>query len=210
MATINYRTRMRIFFKKHLFLLAIIGLVQTVTFAQNWDIELLKKINIDRNKALDPTFKVITNSVTPLLIAVPSGMFIYQLASKDSTQKFKTTVVCGSIVIAGVLSTSIKNVVRRDRPFVTYPEIELETEAGSLSFPSGHTSLAFSLATSVSIVYPKWYVIAPSYAWAGAVGYSRMHLGAHYPTDVIAGAFIGVGSAWLSYKINKWYAKPRK
>ena len=201
---------MRIIFKKHLFFWAIIGLVQTVTLAQNWDIALLRKINIDRNKALDPTFKVITNSVTPMLFAVPSGMFIYQLASKDSTQKFKTIVVCGSIVIAGVLSTSIKNIVRRDRPFVTYPEIELETEAGSLSFPSGHTSLAFSLATSVSIVYPKWYVIAPSYAWAGAVGYSRMHLGAHYPTDVIAGAFIGVGSAWLSYKLNKWYAKPRK
>ena len=201
---------MRIIFKKHLFFWAIIGLVQTVTLAQNWDIALLRKINIDRNKALDPTFKVITNSVTPMLFAVPSGMFIYQLASKDSTQKFKTIVVCGSIVIAGVLSTSIKNIVRRDRPFVTYPEIELETETGSLSFPSGHTSLAFSLATSVSIVYPKWYVIAPSYAWASAVGYSRMHLGAHYPTDVIAGAFIGVGSAWLSYKLNKWYAKPRK
>lgn len=201
---------MRIIFKKHLFFWAIIGLVQTVTLAQNWDIELLRKINIDRNKALDPTFEIITNSVTPLLIAVPSGMFIYQLASKDSTQKFKTMLVCGSVVIAGVLSTSIKNVVQRDRPFVTYPEIELETEAGSLSFPSGHTSLAFSLATSVSIAYPKWYFIAPSYAWAGAVGYSRMHLGAHYPTDVIAGAFIGAGSAWLSYKLNKWYAKPRK
>lgn len=83
----------------------------------------------------------------------------------------------------------------RKRPFVTYPDlITKKSEAGSPSFPSGHTSQAFATATSLSLAYPKWYVIAPSLLWAGAVGYSRMELGVHYPSDVLVGALIGIGS----------------
>jgi membrane-associated phospholipid phosphatase len=81
---------------------------------------------------------------------------------------------------------------------------------GSYSFPSGHTSDAFALATSVTVAYPKWYIIAPAFTWATAVGYSRMHLGVHYPKDVIAGAIVGAGSAYLSCKINKWLFPAKK
>jgi membrane-associated phospholipid phosphatase len=77
------------------------------------------------------------------------------------------------------------------------------TPVTTASFPSGHTTHAFVLATSVSLVYPEWYIIAPSYIWAGAVGYSRMHLGVHYPSDVWAGALIGSGSAYLCHQINQ-------
>lgn len=76
--------------------------------------------------------------------------------------------------------------------------------------PSGHTSTAFATATSLSLAYPKWYVVAPSFVWAGAIGYSRMHLGVHYPSDVLAGAIVGSGSAYLTYKANQWINKKRK
>jgi undecaprenyl-diphosphatase len=55
----------------------------------------------------------------------------------------------------------------------------------------------------LSIHFKKWYVIVPAYAWATSVGYSRMYLGEHYPTDVLVGAAIGTGSAYLS----KWLYK---
>ena len=88
--------------------------------------------------------------------------------------------------------------------------LDQQAKAGSWSFPSGHTSSAFALATSLSIVYPKWYVIVPSYLWASSVGYSRMHLGVHYPSDVLAGALVGTGSAFLSHALNKCIHKKVK
>ena len=85
-----------------------------------------------------------------------------------------------------------------------------ETNGRSPSFPSGHTSGAFSFATSLTIACPKWYIAGPAYIWAGAVGYSRMDLGVHYPSDVLAGAIIGVGSAYLCYKGQQWLNHNRK
>jgi undecaprenyl-diphosphatase len=95
----------------------------------------------------------------------------------------------------------------RDRPFITYPDITKKSGAGSPSFPSGHTSSAFALATSLSLTYPKWYVIASSYTWAGTVAFSRMDLGVHYPSDILAGALVGGGCAWLTHVVNKKLSK---
>jgi membrane-associated phospholipid phosphatase len=55
----------------------------------------------------------------------------------------------------------------------------------------------------LSIAFPKWYVIAPSFLWASGVGYSRMHLGVHYPSDVLVGALVGSGTAFLTHFLNK-------
>jgi len=101
------------------------------------------------------------------------------------------------ITNSAIFSNILKYTVNRPRPFITYPFLEKVTSGGSLSFPSGHTCDAFTLATSVSIACPKWYVITPSYGWAGSKAYSRMDLGVQYPSDVLAGAIIGVGSAYL-------------
>ena len=107
-----------------------------------------------------------------------------------------------SIVNEGV-TYALKYSVKRDRPFETYPDILKKAKAGSPSFPSGHTSSAFATATSLSLAYPEWYIIVPSFAYAGTVAYSRMYLGVHYPSDVFAGALIGAGCAYLTFKVNK-------
>ncbi len=171
--------------------------------AQNVDIDLLRNINLNRNRNLDKTFIGITNSAAPLSIGLPILMYGIGQITKDSITIQKSVMVGFSVVTAVAISTVLKYTINRSRPFVTYPDIEKRTSAGSPSFPSGHTSDAFSTATSLSLAYPKWYVIIPSYAWASAVAFSRMDLGVHYPSDVLAGILIGSGSAFVCYKIQQ-------
>ena len=202
--------------KKNLFKKIPITLLSVFLFsggfvnAQNLDIEILRKININRNVQFDPTFKFISTTVTPISIGAPLVIYGVGLIKQDSSLKKKGLFIGQSVLISSFITVALKRTIKRERPFITYPDIENLTEAGSYSFPSGHTSNAFATATSLSMAFPKWYVIVPTFIWAGSVGYSRMHLGVHYPSDVLAGAIVGSGSAYLSFKINKWLNKRYK
>ena len=178
-----------------------------LSFSQNWNIELLRKINLERNPSLDAGFRKLTNSITYTDIGTPAILFTVAAIRHDSVGKRKAVYVSSSLLLSAAISGIIKKTVKEPRPFVTYPEIQKLTKAGSESFPSGHTTDAFSLATSLSIAYPKWYVAVPAYTYASAIGYSRMHLGVHYPGDVLAGAIIGSGTVFLTHKINYWLTK---
>ena len=187
----------------------LIVLLFSMTFvnAQNSDINILRDINVHRNKNLDPAFKLVTNSAVPISVATPIILYSVGLIKKDSSIKKQAIFIGEAFLVNAFITTALKHTLKRDRPFETYPDIDQATSSVGNSFPSGHTSLAFATATSLSLAYPKWYIIVPSFVWAGAVGYSRMHLGVHYPSDVFAGAIIGTGSAYLSYKVNKWINK---
>ena len=186
-------------------IISIILLINVnIGFAQNIDIQLLEYINSNRNKELDPGFKFISNSVSPISISTPILLYTAGYIHKNKSLKDKALFIGEATVFAAITSTALKHSINRARPFETYPNlIDKASDAGSPSFPSGHTSSAFSTATSLSIAFPKWYVVVPAYAWASSVGYSRMHLGVHYPSDVLAGAIVGAGTAYLTNYINK-------
>jgi membrane-associated phospholipid phosphatase len=181
-------------------LLAILFCLITCTLvqAQNFDIDVLRRANVDRNVNLDSPYLFITNSAIAIELGAPAVLLGVGLIQKDSLMKQNAFMLFGALATSGLVTLSMKYAINRPRPFVTYPDIVQLAEAGTPAFPSGHTSMAFSAATSWSLAYPKWYVIAPSMLWASAVGYSRMHLGVHYPSDVFVGALVGAGSAWLS------------
>jgi undecaprenyl-diphosphatase len=188
----------------HFVLKILIGsLLLTFTLnagAQNPDINLLNQIN-GPSTQYDNFFRFVSNSVLPLVIATP--VTLYTSAFIQQNSELKQTA--GSLLVAVTLTTVLKHTVKRERPFVTYPNIIYQKQnAEGYSFPSGHTSQAFSMATSLSLAFPKWYVIAPSFLYASTVGYSRMYLGVHYPTDVMGGAIIGIKSAFLVYQGQKW------
>jgi membrane-associated phospholipid phosphatase len=192
--------------KKLLFLLLNLFLATNI-FAQNADIDLLKSINVGRNQSLDGTFKFISDADAPIALAAPLSVLAVGFAKNDKALKIKGLEMTASLIVAVGVELSLKKIINRDRPFVTYPFIQNVVSEDNASFPSGHTSVAFATATSLSLQFPKWYVIVPSYTYAAAVGYSRLHLGVHYPTDVLGGAIVGAGSALLCNELNKWLHK---
>lgn len=190
-------------------LFVCLGFVLNST-AQSFDIDMLRSINAGPNTVSDNFFKTFSNSVAPLDIAVPIGIATYGFIKHDKSTLNKGLYIGSSILVAGAIGSGLKLLVNRERPFKTYSFINQKEEVEPYSFPSNHSALSFSLATSLSLAFPKWYIVLPSYLWATTVVYSRMHLGVHYPSDVLGGMIVGAGSAYLSWKINNWLQKKQQ
>jgi membrane-associated phospholipid phosphatase len=178
--------------------------------SQNLDIRILRSVNSSGNLPSDNFFRFVSNSDAWLVFGIPAAIGSVGLIKHDKGVIRNGCVILTSVVLDGGITEIMKYTFKRDRPFITYPDITKKSRAGSPSFPSGHTSSAFALATSLSLAYPKWYIIASSYTWAGTVAFSRMELGVHYPSDILAGALVGAGSAWLTYAVNKKLLKKPK
>jgi len=192
---------------KYFLLLLSFVYISNDVISQNADINILKDINLHRNTNLDNTFKGLTMSVYPISAAIPIATISAGLIKKDSILLGKGIYLGASVLVAIGVELTLKYSVNRDRPYKTYPFIQNVTTEKTPSLPSGHTSDAFATATSLSLAFPKWYIIAPSYLWACSVAYSRLDLGVHYPSDVLAGAIVGAGNAYLCYKANQWLHK---
>ena len=101
-----------------------------------------------------------------------------------------------SLAIERTLYWLVKNSLRRPRPQETVPGFRsLIRASDQFSFPSGHSSGAFLLATALLLIYGP--VAAPLFLWAFAVALSRILLGVHFPGDILAGALMGSGIALI-------------
>ena len=187
--------------------LMAICLLPNCICAQNKDAKLAMSINEKQTSAKTQYCKLSANSVTLVNFGAPLVVFSAGIIKHDTKMQKDAAYMMGAFVLSSVVTNLAKNAFHKERPYERYSQITKRSSGGGYSFPSGHTSAAFTTATSISLCYPKWYVIAPAYIWAVSVGYSRVYQGVHYPSDVLAGAVVGAGSAWITYKIQKWMDK---
>jgi membrane-associated phospholipid phosphatase len=181
------------------FLLLFISICSTITFAQSpfqkFDDRVMIDIQNTRTPEQTGVFMFLTNTYRYGEVGIPAGLLIGGIARNDMAMRQNSLFVASSTLVSYGLTLLIKHLIKRPRPFIQNINIVPVYQAGSTSFPSGHTSTSFATVTAFSMAYPKWYVIIPSYLWASSVSYSRMYLGVHYPTDVGAGLLLGAGSA---------------
>lgn len=122
---------------------------------------------------------------------------------------FKKTRMAGVIALIAlainhVLTNEIlKDLFERPRPYTISTEIvTLIKQLSSYAFPSGHTSTSFSAAFVMFRMLPKKIGI-PALVLASMIGFSRMYVGVHYPTDVLGGIVIGfMCSVWAHYLVQ--------
>ena len=109
-----------------------------------------------------------------------AGLFLAGRATHNSRFRAATYDIAQAAIITNVYTTALKSAAQRNRP----------DASDRLSFPSGHTSGAFAMASVVDAHYgPK--VGIPAYAAAAAIGLSRIESNKHHLSDVLAGATIG-------------------
>ena len=125
----------------------------------------------------------------------------------------KVGIMSGAALLLSLLINNnlIKNIVQRPRPFVTFTDLQIIIPTPSeFSFPSGHTSSSFAAAAVFYRHLPKRLGI-PSVVLAGLIGFSRLYVGVHYPTDVIAGVVMGILLSYLAeFMINLFLKKLKK
>ena len=94
----------------------------------------------------------------------------------------------------------LKNLIKRDRPNVAISHITaFIIPSDKFSFPSGHSAAAFLMAVTTSYFYPE--LASYSILYASLVGISRVLLGVHYPSDILAGACLGSISAYIGISL---------
>lgn len=160
-----------------------------------------------KSHIFDQVIIFVTDKADKLvLLAAVLYLIYFFLSNKDWkgrrwTAWLKESIVIGiSVVGAYALSYGLKILAHAPRPFVTHLDVQpLVSETPFSSFPSGHATLFFALATSIYL-YDK-RVGGIFFVCASIIALSRVVAGVHYPIDIIAGAVIGVGAAYLFHRI---------
>ncbi|KAB2879496.1 phosphatase PAP2 family protein [bacterium] len=154
-----------------------------------WDV-LLFRIIFNRNgkMLLDRFFLMISKSADGYLYAIAALLF-FLIEPRTGNMFFTSAIFAFGLKVA--LYLVIKRWVRRKRPFDNIAGIRfLIAPPDQFSFPSGHTSGAFLFAVLCGHFFP--IISVPLLLWSTLVGISRVYVGVHYPTDVLAGSILGI------------------
>lgn len=157
----------------------------------------------------------ILNSIMIFITSIGDGGIIWIAATialliPKKTRKvgiMSAVALLGSLLINNNL---IKNIVQRPRPYVTFTDLQIIIpQPSEFSFPSGHTSSSFASAAVFYRHLPKKFGV-PAVILAALIGFSRLYVGVHYPTDVLAGAVMGILLSYMAEYLVDFLAKKLK
>ncbi len=158
-----------------------------------FEIEIIKWLQSFRNTFFDNLFQFFTMFGEELILIAVIG-FVYWSYDKKIGERLGIT-----LFFSLIFNSLLKNIVMRPRPYqadAAITPIRLET-AGGYSFPSGHTQGAATLFFGLFYFIKKQWLLILAIMISVLVALSRMYLGVHYLTDVLAGALFGIGFAYL-------------
>ena len=162
-------------------------------FITNWDIPIFISINSGlANTYVGWAFNILTRLGSTIF------MLTICVALYSVRRRRESLIIFWSIIVGTLLTLPLKLAVPRPRPSMILPSTVLfDREPGS-SFPSGHSMRIFAFASVGSRLWPRLTI--PLHVLALLVAFSRIYMGQHFPSDVIAGTAIGLVAGYLTTK----------
>jgi undecaprenyl-diphosphatase len=175
---------------------------------ETFDNAILNWFQSIQNDTLTWILKVLTSVGHAAILWILLGLI---LVLRKKTRWVGVTMLAALILCGLVGNLALKPLIARPRPCWVHPEIVLKiANPTDYSFPSGHAMSSFAAATVV-LLWNRRSGIAAFFV-AVLMACSRLYFYVHYPTDVLAGALIGILLGWLSYamigrerKNKSWY-----
>lgn len=165
-----------------------------------WELGVLGWFDSIHGSLLDPLMVGISYSATSGLIWFVLG---FLMTCSHKWRRCGVSAIAAVVLAYVVVDVILKPLVCRERPFDVADFDLLMAAPDTWSFPSGHTASAFAGATAILIHSRRWGCVAIVYAIL--VGISRMYLCVHWPTDVVAGALVGIAVAVLAvWFMSRW------
>ncbi len=176
----------------------VIGAIATVSLA---DRSVNDWIQDHRTPQSDDIARVFRYGGEPeVTFGISGGILAVGLVSGRSDVQRSGGRVLLSLLAAGVTSTAVKVTTGRFRPAEADNQYIFKPFSGHDSFPSGHATLAFALATSLSNEIKNGWVSAALYTFATGTAWSRLNDERHWLSDVLAGATVGITTATIVHR----------
>lgn len=159
------------------------------------DVRILRALASSDRSGFGRYMSVVRVTAIPsFAVAAPVTWSSHVLVGTGRGREEAYRMALGQLASAGI-TVAGKWLIRRERPFVRYPEFAersgMTRNTSSFSMPSGHSAVAFSIAATTVLAGAPALVVVPTYIWAASVGVSRVWFAMHYPSDVLVGAIVG-------------------
>ena len=166
----------------------------------DWDVRVLLYIqDVIRSAALTPIMKVITYSGNAGIIWMVICALLLMFKKTRRIGFIAAMALLCSYLVNNIL---LKNLIARVRPYEAIPGLfRVIGKQSDWSFPSGHAASAFSTAGGIFFAAKRKWIPIPLLLYAGLIAFSRLYVGVHYPSDVIAGALSGFLISLIVYRV---------
>ncbi|HEX7253164.1 MAG TPA: phosphatase PAP2 family protein [Thermoanaerobaculia bacterium] len=169
-----------------------VGTVFVIGAVMVWDSQLAYESQERRSSFTNNVSHATTGFGSDNAWYISGGLLISGLVLKDPHFTTMGREAIEASIFAGLITNILKPVFGRERPETSNNATLFKPLSSNYSFPSGHATLAFSVASVIAVRSSGWFWPTLAYTTASVVAFDRVNDRAHFPSDVIAGAAIGI------------------
>ncbi len=167
---------------------------------RDWNVERMNDVTYEKYKSISSLAK------REYIGLFAAGVYFGGLVSGTDRIRRTGLKLITAMTLSGIITGSFKVILGKARPWRAehlndYRFFEMSNDFQAM--PSGHSTVAFCVATILAGEIDRWWATVPLYATAGLVAWSRIYLNQHFLSDVIAGASVGTLSALAVLNVNK-------